>query len=124
MPILFQKLILRKHVKANPSSFYIFGDNIEQYGFGGQAGEMRDEPNAIGIPTKYSPTRYLSDSYFDQVKPFILARFKLIEFYLKENKTIIWPVDNIGTGRAQLKSKAPKIYKYIMKKFMKLRKIY
>lgn len=57
----------------------LFGDNLERRGFGGQAASMRGEPNAIGIPTKKSPTykdeAFFSDDEFGQNKAAIDAAF-------------------------------------------------
>lgn len=43
------KYIKRQDLKSNPNTQYLFGDNLKRSGFGGQAKEMRGEPNAIGI---------------------------------------------------------------------------
>lgn len=44
--------ISRAYVRANRDKLFLFGDNLERRGFGGQAAAMRAEPNAVGIPTK------------------------------------------------------------------------
>ena len=111
--IIYQKWICREDLKANPDVWYLFGDNLEMKGYGGQAKEMRGEPNAIGIPTKISPNNlpksFLSDNNFNQVKEVLDHIFSM----LKDYPTIIVPLDGLGTGLAQLPTKAPKIYKYI-----------
>jgi len=56
MIIIKQHKIYRKDLKNNPDVLYLFGDNLVQKGFGGQAKEMRGEPNAEGIPTKKLPS--------------------------------------------------------------------
>ena len=53
--IIYQKFIYRSDLKANPSVLYLFGDNLQRVGLGGQAKEMRGEPNAVGIATKKAP---------------------------------------------------------------------
>lgn len=50
------KIIKREKVRANPDVLYLFGDNDIRKGFGGQAKEMRGEPNAMGISTKKLPS--------------------------------------------------------------------
>lgn len=55
MIVLHQKFIFREDLQANPDVYYLFGDNVERRGLGGQAKEMRGEPNAIGVATK-APT--------------------------------------------------------------------
>jgi hypothetical protein len=53
--IIYQKYIKREDLRANPTVLYVFGDNEARTGLGGQAKEMRGEPNAVGIATKASP---------------------------------------------------------------------
>jgi hypothetical protein len=64
--------ITRQRVRENLDTIFIFGDNLQEKGFGGQAREMRGEPNAIGIPTKNAPdlreSSFFSDQDFDRVK--------------------------------------------------------
>ena len=38
--------------RANPRAIYVFGDNLLRKGLGGQAKEMRGEPNTLGIVSK------------------------------------------------------------------------
>ena len=55
--------ISRAYVRANRDKLFLFGDNLERRGFGGQAAAMRGEPNAVGIPTKKKPS-YAGDAFF------------------------------------------------------------
>lgn len=119
--IIFQKLIYRDDVKRNPNVLYVFGDNIARKGFGGQAREMRGEPNAIGIATKHSPIAYFSDKDFEDVIEIIDIDFKPLFTHQTSGGIIIIPTDGIGTGLAQLPSRAPKIHAYIQEKFNDLR---
>jgi hypothetical protein len=57
MTLIFQEWITRKDLRENPDKRYVFGDNVERRGYGGQAKEMRGEPNAIGVVTKWAPRR-------------------------------------------------------------------
>ena len=61
---------------------------MQQKGYGGQAREMRGEPNSIGIPTKWAPDSNKSSYFCDG------------------------DLDNT-TGLSQLARRAPRIYKYI-----------
>ena len=58
MPVIYQKRICRDDLRRNPNAVYIFGDNEARTGLGGQAREMRGEPNAMGIATKRSPHEF------------------------------------------------------------------
>lgn len=40
MIVIKQFRIYRKDIQANPHILYIFGDNLDRKGFGGQAAEM------------------------------------------------------------------------------------
>src|SRR5271170_3204430 len=107
----FEKNITRQMLKDNPSVLYVFGDNMVERGFGGQAKEMRGEPNAVGIPTKYYPgskeNDYFADKDFAEAKAKIdLAFGRLIDHVLKGGD-IVWPADGVGTGLADLKNRAP-----------------
>jgi hypothetical protein len=60
--IIKWKRIYREDLRNNPDFMFLFGDNLQRTGLGGQAKEMRGEFNAIGIATKKSPS--LSDDAF------------------------------------------------------------
>ena len=63
MPLVHQKLILNADLRANPDVLYLFGDNVLRVGFGGQAKEIRGEPNAVGVRTKHRPNMH-PDAFF------------------------------------------------------------
>lgn len=52
MPIIKIKRFTRADLQAHPARLYVFGDNFQQRGLGGQTKECRGEPNAIGILTQ------------------------------------------------------------------------
>lgn len=111
------KFIKRKFMKENPETLFIFGDNFERRGHGGQAKEMRAEPNAVGIPTKRSPTyekdAFLKNKDFDEFKTYLDKESVKLINAIDESKDIVIPYDGIGTGIAKLPKYAPKIAKYI-----------
>ena len=114
MPVEFRKVITRKMLQDEPNTLFIFGDNLMRRGLGGQAKEMRGEPNAIGLPTKHAPSMD-EDSFFteDDIKflmePVAVIISKLVS-HLENGGTVVWPQDGVGTGRAELKKRAPNIY--------------
>ena len=104
-------------LRASPETLFVFGDNIVKQGFGGQAAEMRGEPNAVGIPTKYAPGMREADFFIDddfrKAKPIIEQAFARLTAHAKRGGEIVWPEDGIGTGLAQLQKRAPKIWDFI-----------
>jgi hypothetical protein len=117
MPIIKQEYIRRQDLRPNPLHLFVFGDNMIRCGFGGQAKECRGEPNAIGIPTKHFPRNddaaFFHDDDFDGVSARIEQSFEILKAHLAKGGTVVIPKDGIGTGRAELQTRAPKIYKYI-----------
>ncbi len=106
-------------LRENPDKVYLFGDNLEGKGKGGQA-VVRDEPNAIGIPTKKAPRRdagaYFNDADLQANKDAIDEAFNKIP----DEATVVIPKDGLGTGLADLANKAPKTFKYLQEKLAEL----
>jgi hypothetical protein len=115
----------RKFIRANYPDIFVFGDNMERKGYGGQAAEARDCVNSIGIPTKWYPSAdpraFFSDEDFNFVAPVILGEFYKLQTYRKNGYNIWWPKDGIGTGRARLQVKAPAIYALISSEYERLK---
>jgi len=109
--------IERKDLVNNRDKVFIFGDNDEKSGYGGQAKEMRGEPNAIGIPTKKSPNNtpesYYTDAEFEENKAKINYAINKIINEIVSGKTIVIPKNGLGTGLADLKNKAPKTNQFL-----------
>lgn len=109
-----EKLITREMLRAEPNTLFVFGDNMRQKGLGGQAKEMRGEPNAVGIPTKWRPSRtedaFFINSDFPAVEGLIKERMHKLFVHLKTGGDVVWPEDGIGTGLAELKERAPRIF--------------
>ena len=101
-----------KDVRNNPRYTFLFGDNLQRTGKGGQA-IIRDEPNAVGIPTKIyparNPTAYFSDDNFEQNKTAINKAFLGIPEY----DSIIISTNGLGTGLADLQNKAPQTWRHL-----------
>lgn len=117
--------ITREYVRANRNKLFLFGDNLERRGFGGQAAVMRREPNAIGIPTKKSPSyrddAFFSDDEFEQNKASIDAAFAEIMRAITDSiRVIVIPSDGLGTGRAQLERRAPRTFAHLQKRLTEI----
>lgn len=132
MKIIYQKFIYRSDLRKEPNHLFIFGDNLERTGFGGQAKEMRGEPNAFGIATKRKAAHGSDDCYMwdheQSAWDAVNADFDDLESKLTECthtvysandpyelkwKAVVIPTDGIGTGLARLKETAPKLLEHI-----------
>lgn len=124
--IIKQKMIYRVDMQANPRLLYIFGDNEARTGSGGQAKEMRGEPNVIGIRSKrkplYDPDAYWYEADHPRQRKLVDEDFMAVVEALKPNasgasdyKGLVIPLEGIGTGMAQLKDRSPSTLRYIEK---------
>ena len=117
MPAIYQNKIFRADLKANPDRIYVFGDNLVRRGFGGQAAEMRGEPNSVGVATKKYPARtpnaYFYDAEYDSNIANITSDFEPIFAALKAGKTVVFPAKGIGTGLSKTENTAPKTFAYL-----------
>lgn len=105
------KFLTVERCRAHPSTYYIFGDNLERKGTKGQA-IIRGEPNAIGIATKVKPAMddgaFFSDKHFDVNCTEIQHDFAKIP----SGARVIVHI-GIGAGRAQMPMRAPKTYAFL-----------
>jgi hypothetical protein len=112
-----EKHITRAMLRAEPETLFVFGDNLERRGLGGQAAEMRGEPNAVGIPTKRAPSMR-EDAFFTDadLTSFINASYRdaqRLAKHVDQGGTVVLPADGIGTGLADLQRRAPEIWEVI-----------
>jgi len=123
MPIAYLKWIDRKDLLAKPAARFVFGDNVERSGFGGQAGSMRGELNAIGVATKWSPSNH-PEAFFTDDDPacrkVIDDDIDLVAAALLAGLNVYVPFDGLGTGLSQLPERAPKLHQHIIDRFKKL----
>jgi hypothetical protein len=125
--ILLIHRFTKKMVKENPNIYFVFGDNFEKKGHGGQA-IIRDYKNTIGVPTKKYPSNhnssFMTDDEFEKNKKEIDKAFFKIRDAIKNDYFIALPRDGLGTGLAKLEEKAPETNQYLLKKISKLKKDY
>jgi len=118
------KIILRSELKANPTTLYLFGDNDIRKGLGGQAKEMRGEPNAVGVSTKKLPARseeaYKSDTELEKNKKIITDDINkaIAEWNTGKYSKLIIP--QMGVGLAELPTRAPETYKFLQQELKRL----
>ena len=115
--VVRQKMIYRLDLQARPDWLYLFGDNEERRGLGGQALQMRGELNAVGVRTKRRPRLKEGDFWTDET---FAANCRLIEEdlapvrqHLAAGGTVVMPEDGLGTGLAQLAERAPHTYAFL-----------
>ena len=107
--------------KDNPDTLFVFGDNVEGWGKSGQS-VIRDEPNTLGVPTKISPSVYMTDDFLQANKNDLLWAFSKLELKAYDYEKL-FIIPNMGTGRADLPNKAPRTYKALLgfKKMVEVR---
>jgi len=127
MPIFFQRRILRRDLRDNPDSLYLFGENEARTGFGGQAKEMRGEPNAIGIRTKRLPSDshsayWIEDAANDGTAYRLMIDADLAQVIraIERRQPIIIPEAGLGTGLARLETYAPRTFAHLQHKIKQL----
>jgi hypothetical protein len=115
MGVVFQKWVTRSNLRDNPQNIYVFGDNVQRSGMGGQAKEMRGEPNALGVVTKWAPS-LAARAFFDDsaaCKMRVERDLLRVQKVLDLGKTVVVPADGIGTGLAHLHIVAPTLDRFI-----------
>jgi len=109
--------ITRETVKNNPNMLFVFGDNDERRGLGGQAKEMRGESNSIGIRTKKSPTMeptaFYSDSELSENVLKVTEDMNMLRTRSQNYDGVVIPESGIGTGLAKLKENAPRTFEFL-----------
>lgn len=114
MPLLYQQYVFRSDLQANPNVTYVFGDNLQRWGGKGQAQQMRGEPNAIGVITKWKPTMeddaFFSDDQMDRALAAMKHDLSFVYEKLLKKEIVIWPLEGIGGGLSQLPIRAPDIW--------------
>lgn len=105
--VKYLKWITRDMLRAEPAALFVFGDNAERWGLGGQAKEMRGELNAFGVATLWAPGRFYTDND-PQALRVVMNDLKNLSD-LVPHKTTYVPFDGLGTGLAQLATRAPSL---------------
>ncbi|MEE3413626.1 MAG: NADAR family protein [Bacteroidales bacterium] len=126
---IFNGFWTRQQVAQQQDKVFLFGDNTNDrvntnYIPTSTQAVIRGLPNAIGIDTKkdrgVTPQSYFTDADFNQFKAQVDAAIAQAK---ASGKTIVIPADGIGTGKAMLKEKAPKCFKYLQQELQKLQNI-
>lgn len=118
---ILQSRIYRADLRANPKAFYVFGDNEGRWGLGGQAKEMRGEPNAIGVATLKAPGVFWTEDDAIRQCAVIDADIEAAAGALLLGCTVIFPLDGIGTGLAELERRSPTTFAHLQQRVAELK---
>lgn len=121
MPLLLQKWITRADLQAHPDRLYVFGDNEQRWGRGGQAAEQRGEPNAVGIATLQAPGLFWSDAHADTQNAIIDSDMAPLFAALREGRTVVFPLDGVGSGLADLERRSPLTWQHLQRRISELK---
>jgi hypothetical protein len=119
----------RTEVAQQTNKVFLFGDNTDdrlntKYIPSSTQAVIRGLDNAIGIDTKKNrgtgKDSYFTDSDFDVFKKQV---DQAINQAKKTGKIIVIPADGIGTGKAMLAEKAPKLFEYLQNELNNLSKV-
>jgi hypothetical protein len=113
-------VILRGDVRRHPDKTYLFGDNAVYRGMGGMAREMRGEVNAVGVPTKWTPS--MNDAAFFSDDDESGLPQDLMEAAICDAESRGLPIvvpSGIGRGLAQMPQRCPRLYKWLCERLHK-----
>lgn len=123
MPFLVTtKFYTPELLRSYPDHLFCFGDNTRRQGKGGQAA-IRDEPNAIGVATKFAPNNGQAAFFRDNDTSFaVLLHDIRIVTMLASAWPVVLPVTddntlNIGTGLSAMPSKCPALFDALQRWF-------
>ena len=127
--VIYQGNFTRQDIKNRVDLVMLFGDNIEdsitEYIPTATQAVIRGLPNAVGIPTKKNrgtkDSSYFTDNDFEEfVKLVNKAINKAIKIAKENDAKIAIPSSGIGTGKAQLEERAPKLFRYLQARVNRL----
>lgn len=103
----------------NPHCLFVFGDNQERVGMGGQA-IIRNCHNAIGICTKKSIMHAMRDDEYIQNQVSIDKDIMSIKKSVEDNgyTFIVFPSSGLGWGRAYMQTACPKTALYLSQRLL------
>lgn len=105
---------------SSKDTLFVFGDNDVGFGKKGQA-IIRDCPNAMGIPTKKRPILkkeafYTDTEFHENCVKIDKAITRITNTFLGSEayKVLMFPGAGLGVGLAQLDTRAPRTYAYLL----------
>ena len=127
MPLIFQDRIERSDLMRHPERLYLFGDNEQRRGLGGQARACRGCRNAVGVATKRSPAQsedaYWSDAEFERLTAIIDTDLDRAFDHVRRDGIVVCPTAGLGTGLAQLPTRAPRVFAHLRQRISELKRM-
>ena len=106
--------ITRRGVEQNPNFIFVFGGNLRGITRGPHF------KNVVYVPTKYmdgeAGAAFFSDRDYEHIIPTWELYFARLSQNLRAGKTMVMPQGGIGTGRSQLKTRAPRLFHMLQHK--------
>ena len=103
-------------VMKSSHKYFVFGDNFQRWGKGGQA-IIRDLKNTIGIRTKKKPdnfsTSFLTDDEYNTNSKLILEDILVIKEKNLLDEDIVVSKNGYGTGLAKMSERSPLTFNYL-----------
>lgn len=118
MKTLVSKRFSIDQCRLNFKTLFVFGDNEQRSGMGGQA-IIREQENSIGICTKKAPSMdissFFTDNELEQNKAIIDEDIVRVKEYAEQIgvRDIAFPQMGLGTGLADMPRKCPKTFLYL-----------
>ena len=91
----------RQDMAASPEKIFVIEGNLKTSGRPGSNGQCRDLPNLFSIATSWAPGEPFSD--VDGHEPISILENALVSLADRaRNKTVVWPIDGIGSVNTAL----------------------
>lgn len=105
--------------ETNPQSLFIFGDNQQRIGMGGQA-QIRECSNSIGIATKKSVSEFMTDDEYLQNQISIDRDIMNVKKAVEDNgySSVVFPESGLGWGRADIQNRCPRTALYLSQRLL------
>jgi len=101
----------------HPKKVFVFSDNLQREGTGGQAC-IRHCENSVGIRTKkfpqYEPSAYFTDADFDKFVNYVNHDIACLKD-LNKYHPLVFSSHGYGTGLAEMPKRAPNCFIYLCK---------
>jgi len=93
-------LVTQEFLDLEPNSYFVFGDNLERWGYGGAA-KLRDHPHAIGFITKKFPDNRDSSFYRpEEYSPVFFEELEKLKKIITKRPNKRFYISQLGGGLA------------------------